>query len=188
MKSANSMPINPVGTTTNDDGEPAPLAPGESTSPRMRKPAGVKRILVVDDEPDAVESIAAILREDGYLVDTAATAEEALDRFRAETYHLLLTDLFLPGKSGVDLTKVVHEGCPATAIVLVTGHATVKSAVVYPRRLTVTVVMARAEDSENVPESDVVVARGDPTTRTRAPATGAPDCRSTTVPRSTTCA
>jgi len=100
-----------------------------STSAKPARSFAAKKILVVDDEPEAVETMAAILREDGYAVDTAATAEEALERFRVETYHLLLTDLLLPGKSGVDLTKLVHESCPATAIVLVTGHATVKTAV-----------------------------------------------------------
>jgi len=95
---------------------------------------GQKRVLVVDDELDTVESMATILREDGYHVDTSPSAEEALERFRAETYHLLLTDLFLPGKSGVDLTRAVHESCPATAIVLITGHATVKTAVAALKR------------------------------------------------------
>ncbi len=41
----------------------------------------------------------------------------------------MITDLLLPGKSGVELTKAIHEACPATAIVLITGHATVKTAV-----------------------------------------------------------
>src|SRR5215470_14445877 len=101
---------------------------------RSARPASQKKILLVDDEPDAVESMAAVLREDGYLVDVAATAEEALERFRSETYHLLLTDLFLPGMSGVELTKEVHDKAPATAIVLITGHATVKTAVAALKR------------------------------------------------------
>ena len=101
---------------------------------RSVRPATQKKILLVDDEPDAVESMAAVLREDGYAVDTAGTAEEALERFRSETYHLLITDLFLPGKSGVELTKAIHESAPATAIVLITGHATVKTAVAALKR------------------------------------------------------
>src|SRR6266567_4964302 len=111
-----------------EEATPSPVV-GRST-----RAAGSKKILVVDDEPDAVESMAAILREDGYAVETAPTAEEALEKFRSETYHLVITDLFLPGKSGVDLTKAVHEGCPATAIVLITGHATVKTAVAALKR------------------------------------------------------
>ena len=88
-----------------------------------------RKVLVVDDDVDAAEAVAMLLREDGHLVDAVGSAEEALERFRVETYHLLLTDLLLPGKSGVELTKVIHEACPATAIVLITGHATVKTAV-----------------------------------------------------------
>jgi DNA-binding NtrC family response regulator len=109
---------------------------GDDDKPAARsvRPSAPKKVLVVDDEPDAVETMAAILREDGHMVDTSATAEDALDRFRLETYHLLLTDLLLPGKSGVDLTKIIHESCPATAIVLITGHATVKTAVAALKR------------------------------------------------------
>ncbi len=96
---------------------------------RSPKVVAARKILVVDDDPESAESMAAILREEGFSVDTSGTAEDALERFRLDTYHLLVTDLLLPGKSGVDLTKVVHENCPATAIMLVTGHATVKTAV-----------------------------------------------------------
>src|SRR3954453_13540652 len=91
--------------------------------------AAAKKVLVVDDDPETVNGLAAILKEDGYQVDVVGSAEEALERFGVNTYHLLLTDLLLPGKSGVELTKMVHEAAPATAIVLITGHATVKTAV-----------------------------------------------------------
>jgi DNA-binding NtrC family response regulator len=93
-----------------------------------------RKVLIVDDEEDARSGLCEILRAEGYAVDAAATAEEALERFRSETYHLLLTDLLLPGKSGVELTKLVHDACPATAIVLITGHATVKTAVAALKR------------------------------------------------------
>src|SRR5262245_26434449 len=94
-----------------------------------RLPASGKKVLVVDDDPETVQGLAAILKEDGYQVDVVGSAEEALERFSVTTYHLLLTDLLLPGKSGVELTKTVHDAAPATAIVLITGHATVKTAV-----------------------------------------------------------
>ncbi len=111
-----------------NDISPAPVTRASTRA------AGNKKILVVDDETDIAEGMAAILRDDGYVVDLAGTAEDALERFRSETYHLLITDLFLPGKSGVDLTKTIHDACPATAIVLITGHATVKTAVAALKR------------------------------------------------------
>src|SRR5258708_28535737 len=107
----------------------AATEPERSTEPPTRGPAGVKKVLVVDDDPETVAGLAAILREDNHQVDVVGSAEEALERFAATTYHLLLTDLLLPGKSGVELTKLVHDAAPATAIVLITGHATVKTAV-----------------------------------------------------------
>src|SRR5689334_20255238 len=107
----------------------------EPSARSVRDPALARRkILIVDDEEEARGSIAEILREEGYTVETASTAEEAIERFRSDTFHLLLTDLLLPGKSGVDLTKMVHDACPATAIVLFTGHATVKTAVAALKR------------------------------------------------------
>jgi DNA-binding NtrC family response regulator len=110
--------------------ETYPLAEAAAAeAPAARQPAGLKKVLAVDDDPETAAGLAAILREDGYQVDVVGSAEEALDRFAVETYHLLLTDLLLPGKSGVELTKIVHDAAPATAIVLITGHATVKTAV-----------------------------------------------------------
>ena len=109
-------------------GESQSSAAADGAAPG-RSPRAVKRILVVDDEAETAAGLADILRQDGYLVDTVGSAEEALDRFSSDTFHLLLTDLLLPGKSGVELTKVIHEAAPATAVVLITGHATVKTAV-----------------------------------------------------------
>ena len=107
----------------------------DARDPERRVASGAnRRLLVVDDEPEVADGLALLLRGDGWIVDTASTAEEALERFKTETYHLLLTDLILPGKSGVELTKLVHDSCPATAIVLVTGHATVKTAVAALKR------------------------------------------------------
>src|SRR5437660_1207291 len=94
----------------------------------------VRKILVVDDEQPTAEDLAALLREQGYVVEVAFSAEEALARFSVETYHLLITDLLLPGRSGVELTRTVHEACPGCAIILVTGHATVKTAVAALKR------------------------------------------------------
>ncbi len=101
-----------------------------SSSPR---PAS-RRVLIVDDDADTAAALAALLAVDGYIVDVAGSGEEALERFAVESYHLLLTDLMLPGMSGVELTHTVHEGSPSTAIVLVTAHATLKTAVAALRR------------------------------------------------------
>src|SRR5207249_2079084 len=53
--------------------------------PAARSPGPARRILVVDDEPETATGLAAILREDGHQVDVVASAEEALERFSANT-------------------------------------------------------------------------------------------------------
>jgi DNA-binding NtrC family response regulator len=110
------------------DNNEAVAVDGNGDSARSGQ-AAARRVLVVDDDPETVAGLADILREDGLQVDVVGSAEDALERFKATTYHLLLTDLLLPGKSGVELTKMIHDAAPATAIVLITGHATVKTAV-----------------------------------------------------------
>src|SRR5262245_57942786 len=115
-------------------GEENMRPPERGSATRGREALHRRKLLIVDDEEEARLGLAEILRAEGYAVDTATTAEEAIERFRSETYHLLMTDLLLPGKSGVELTRLVHEACPATAIVLITGHATVKTAVASLKR------------------------------------------------------
>src|SRR5438128_693806 len=94
--------------------ESAPVLPARAAAPTRRPArAAVRRILVVDDDADAASSLAMILRDESYTVDTAGSAEEAVERFKSESYHLLITDLILPGSSGVELTRTIHESCPA---------------------------------------------------------------------------
>jgi two-component system response regulator HydG len=87
------------------------------------------RVLVVDDDPDLLTGLAQLLGAEGYRVATAATAEDALERCREETFHLLLSDLQLPGMSGIALIKALRDACPATRSVLITSHGSIRSAV-----------------------------------------------------------
>src|SRR6185503_7031350 len=75
------------------------------------------------------EALQALLREDGHEVDTAPSAEEAIARFHAETYLVVIADLQLPGDSGLDLVRTLRTEAPATAVVVLTGHASVSTAV-----------------------------------------------------------
>jgi DNA-binding NtrC family response regulator len=93
------------------------------------RPGLAARVLVVDDDPTDLEALQALLREDGREVDTAASAEEALTRFKNDTYWVVLADVQLPGDSGLDLVKTLRSEAPATAVVVMTGHASVTTAV-----------------------------------------------------------
>jgi DNA-binding NtrC family response regulator len=87
------------------------------------------RVLVVDDDVGDADALRDLLQPDGFTVEVAPSTEEALARFRQETYAVVLADLQLPGESGLDLVKTLRTEAPATAVVVLTGHASVSTAV-----------------------------------------------------------
>jgi DNA-binding NtrC family response regulator len=88
------------------------------------------RILVVDDHAQARESMGDILRRAGHRVQCCSSAVEALQTLRGErSFDVVLTDLKMPGMSGLDLIRALHLEKIETQAVMVTAHATVASAV-----------------------------------------------------------
>lgn len=87
------------------------------------------RVLVVDDEEPILELLSDILTEYPYHVDLANTGEEALRRIQSLEYDLVLTDLNLPGIDGLGVLRAAKEKDPDVAVVLLTGNATVSSAI-----------------------------------------------------------
>lgn len=82
------------------------------------------RILVVDDEQYMCDVCARTLRRSGYEVVTTSDTNEAAQLLQGETrFDLLLTDINMPGTSGLGLATVAHERDPATAIIIMTGFA-----------------------------------------------------------------
>ena len=65
--------------------------------------AGQQRILIVDDEENVVALFRRVLTKKGYAVQGASTAEEALAKLEMELFDLVVTDLKMPGMSGLDL-------------------------------------------------------------------------------------
>jgi len=98
-----------------------------------------QRILIVDDDPIVAESIAETLRDDGACVATCATGEEALelledarraaDAGRAEPFGLVITDIAMPGMGGMETLKRIRSRFPTTVVLVVTGYATIETAV-----------------------------------------------------------
>lgn len=92
-------------------------------------------VLVVDDEAMVCRSVEKILTRCGYQVRAASSGDEALDVLASgHRVDLLLADLMMPGMSGVDLIRIVHERWPRLPIVVITGYASVASAVETTRR------------------------------------------------------
>src|SRR6266545_302928 len=86
-------------------------------------------ILLVDDEAVFREDMADLLRQEGYVCETAGDAEQALRRLTVQPPDVILCDLVMPGMSGVELLSHVARLCPDTAAIILTAHATVETAV-----------------------------------------------------------
>jgi DNA-binding NtrC family response regulator len=91
--------------------------------------SNARRVLVVDDEPIVNESCRRVLGEEGYDVDTTESGQEGLQRACARAYDLVITDLKMPDLDGMDLIRALRERRPATPVLVITGYASVMSAV-----------------------------------------------------------
>jgi CheY-like chemotaxis protein len=87
----------------------------------------VKKILVVDDEPDTVAYLTAILEDNGYAVCSAHNAEKAIELLQKELPDLMLVDVMMPGASGLNLIRQVrsHPKSCDLPVIVVTGKAEV---------------------------------------------------------------
>ena len=88
------------------------------------------RVLVTDDEIIVCKNIGKILNRQGHTVDYTLTASEALDRLeKGEEYDTVITDLMMPKISGMDLLEKVRKEWPDVPVIMITGYATVKTAI-----------------------------------------------------------
>jgi DNA-binding NtrC family response regulator len=87
------------------------------------------RILVVDDEGDIRESLDALLSLEGYEVDLAANATEGTKRLESRPYDLVLLDLMMPDRSGMDVLREVRDRDHETPIFMITAFGSTETAV-----------------------------------------------------------
>lgn len=87
------------------------------------------RVLVIDDEPDIRESLDALLSLEGYAVDLAQNAAEGLQKLDSKHYDLLLLDLMLPDRSGMDVLRDIRERDRETPIFMITAYGSIEAAV-----------------------------------------------------------
>ncbi len=86
-------------------------------------------ILLVDDEADTLDACTQILRKDGCHVERAASAQEAIQLLSTRSFDLTITDLKMPQVDGLELLKAIKRIDPEMAVVVITGYATVETAV-----------------------------------------------------------
>ena len=87
------------------------------------------KLLVIDDDKNLLESLSDLLEVEGFEVETACTGESGLKCFDAGGISLILTDLRLPGISGLQLLQALKAIDPSVCVILFTAYETVESAV-----------------------------------------------------------
>ena len=86
-------------------------------------------ILIVDDEEAMRDACRQVLTADGLILEEASSGEEALEALRRGSFDLVILDLKMPRVDGLQILQCLREESPSTAVVVITGYATVESAV-----------------------------------------------------------
>jgi DNA-binding NtrC family response regulator len=87
------------------------------------------KILIIDDEEIIRDSCSQVLKKEGYSVKVANDGEQGLAAFKKESFHVVFLDLKLPGIGGMEVLAKVNEDNPETPVIIITGFASIESAV-----------------------------------------------------------
>ena len=88
-----------------------------------------RRILIADDDEVSCELFAETLADQGFAVETVTSGEQALARLRQRNYDLLIVDVRMPGLSGLEVTRLVHEQFPSLPVIVMTAFGSIEAAV-----------------------------------------------------------
>jgi len=91
--------------------------------------SSVTNILVIDDEPATLKTLSAALGVMGYKVTTAVNGREALALIRKQPCNIVIADIKLPDISGLEILEATKKLNPETAVIMITGHASIETAV-----------------------------------------------------------
>jgi len=91
--------------------------------------ADKQKVLVVDDQQTICDGVTRILKKRGWEVDGATDGQEAIDRLDRNSFDMVIADLMMPRVSGMDLLRYVRENHPDVPVVMITGYASIDSAV-----------------------------------------------------------
>jgi two-component system nitrogen regulation response regulator NtrX len=86
-------------------------------------------VLIVDDEKAICASLTGILSDEGYEVSSAHDGDQALKALEDEDPDLLLLDIWMPGKDGMEVLELIKKRSPGLPVIMISGHGTVETAV-----------------------------------------------------------
>ncbi len=87
------------------------------------------RVLLADDEKEFVETLASRLEVRGMEVDTALNGESAVEQIRANGFDVVILDVLMPGKNGIETLKEIKNINPLLQVIMLTGHGTVQTGI-----------------------------------------------------------
>lgn len=88
-----------------------------------------ERILIIEDEDTLRDSLKRVFQREGFQVEAVISAEPALELFEENPYDLIITDIILPGITGIELLKRVKEINPDQIVIIITAYASLETAV-----------------------------------------------------------
>src|SRR5436190_10388179 len=91
--------------------------------------APVTRVLLIEDDTSAASALRRVLADEGYHVTLTTRGDHGLVQAEAESYHVIVTDLRLPGIDGLELVRRLHLSRPKVPIILMTAHGTTETAI-----------------------------------------------------------
>lgn len=104
-------------------------------------------ILIIDDEQDIRDALLMVLEGIGHDVKVAADGDEAVDLLRREPADLVITDIIMPGKNGIETIREIRQEFPGTRIIAISGGGGVQSADYVPKAITTTAYLAAAKQA-----------------------------------------
>src|SRR5437660_3209886 len=93
----------------------------------------MQRLLVVEDDNSVRSTISTFLELEGYAVDAVSSTREAIERLRADAYPIVISDIYLDERTGLDVLQTARQRNPNCAVILMTGRGTMETVMAATR-------------------------------------------------------
>src|SRR5579864_8916467 len=92
-----------------------------------------QRLLVVEDDPGVRTTIVTCLELEGYAVDAASSTKEAIDRLSASSYPIVISDIYIDDRTGLDVLEAARRKDPSCSVILMTARGTMETVMAATR-------------------------------------------------------